>query len=287
MKLHLLYFLFPLVVMTACHVSKHTAQSPKSSYKKSMARILKNPDPDYKLGIAEQFYVKKKYLKAQQVFEDILPYYKAKKEFEDIYYKYAYCAFYQEDYLNAENLFKNFLEVFPNSIHSEELDYMRAYCFYKQSPKMELDQTNTVKSMGMMQVFINTHPGSPRIKEANQIIDECRVKLELKDYSNAKLYFDMGQFRAAGVAFSTLLDNYPESARADEYQLMVIKSYFRFAELSIEEKQGERFEKVVNECHEFEDRFPDSKFRKDMENYLNQSQNNIKKYNNEQVKTSA
>ncbi len=34
-----------------------------------------------------------------------------------------------------------------------------------------------------------------------------------------------------------LLNNYPESAKADEYKLMIIKSYFRFAELSIEEKK--------------------------------------------------
>ena len=56
----------------------------------------------------------------------------------------------------------------------------------------------------------------------------------------------MGQFRAAAVAFNTLLNNYPESAKADEYKLMVIKSYFHFAELSVEEKKAERFEKVID-----------------------------------------
>ena len=88
-----------------------------------------------------------------------------------------------------------------------------------------------------MQVFINTHPGSERNKEASEIIDICRAKLEVKEYKGAKLYFDMGQFRAAGVAFATLLNDYPESAKADEYKLMIIKSYYRYAELSIEEKK--------------------------------------------------
>jgi outer membrane protein assembly factor BamD len=288
MRWKLLYFVFPVITLTSCFLhKKHVAQSVKSSHTKSIARILKNPDANYKLAMAEQYYVNKKYNKAQQIFEDILPVFKTGKEFEDIYYKYAYCAYNQDDYLNAENLFKNFLEVFPNSVHSEELDYMRAYCFYKQSPKPELDQTNTVKAMGMMQTFINTHPGSARIKEATQIIDDCHAKMEQKEYSNAQLYFDLGQFRAAGVSFSTLLDEYPESTKADEYQLMVIKSYFRYAELSVEEKQVERFEKVINECHEFEDRFPDSKLRKDADSFLNQSQTNLKKYNNEQVKTPA
>src|SRR4030095_2129978 len=141
----------------------------------SITKILKSPDPAYKLRMAEQYYVKKKYNQAQMIYEDILPYYKTGKEFEDIYYKYAYCAYYQKDYMNAENLFKSFLEIFPNSVKAEEVDYMRAYSFYKQSPKPELDQTNTIKTIGMMQSFINTHPGSTRIKEANDIIDICRA----------------------------------------------------------------------------------------------------------------
>ena len=248
---------------------------------KSLTRILKNPDPAYKLRVAEQFFVKKKYSKAQQLYEDVMPYYKTGKEFEDIYYKYAYCAYYQADYMNAENLFKTFLEIFPNSSKSEEVDYMRAYSFYKQSPKPELDQTNTIKSMGMMQTFINTHPNSARNKEANEIIAESRKKLEIKEFKGAKLYFDMGQFRAAGVAFSSLLNNYPDAERADEYKLMIIRSYYRFAELSVDDKKVERFEKVIDECNDFTDRFPDSKYKKEADGFLAQSQKNIKQLTNE------
>ena len=252
-----------------------------------MTKLLKNPDPEYKLRMAEQFFVKKKYSKAQVVYEDVMPYFKTGKEFENIYYKYAYCAYYQNDYFNAENLFKSFLEIFPNSQRSEEIAYMRAYSYYMQSPKPELDQTNTLKAMGMMQTFINTHPGSARIKEANDIIDICRRKLEIKDYKAAVLYYDLGQFKAAGVTFTTLLNDYPESAKADEYKLMIIKSYFRYAQMSVEEKKPARFEQVINEYYEFVDRFPESKLRKEAEDYFKQSQTNIKNLSNEQTKTPA
>jgi outer membrane protein assembly factor BamD len=254
---------------------------------KGMVKLLKNPDPAYKLRMAEQFFVKKQYVKAQQVYEDIMPYYKTTPEFQDIYYKYAYCAYNLEDYMNAENLFKSFLEIFPNSLKAEEMDYMRAYSFYKQSPKAELDQTNTIRAMGMLQTFINTHPGSARNKEANDIIDLCRAKLETKDFKSAQLYFDLGQFRAAGVAFSALLNDYPESMRGDEYKLMIIKSYFKYAEMSVEEKKVERFEQVISQCYEFTDRFPDSKLKAEADNFLNLSQSNIKNLNNEQIKTPA
>jgi len=254
---------------------------------KSMTKILKNPDPEFKLRIAEKYFVQKKWQKASMIYEDIMPYYKTRTEFQDIYYKFAYCAYNQADYLNAENLFKTFLEIFPNSPKAEEVDFMRAYCYFKQSPKPELDQTNTIKTVGMMQIFINTHPGSERNKQANEIIDVCRRKLEIKDYKSAKLYYDMGQFRAAGVAFSALLNSYPESVQGDEYKLMTIKSYFRYAEMSVETKKAERFDQVIKEVNDFVDRFPESKLRKEAENYLNLSQNNIKTLTNEQIKTSA
>ena len=250
-------------------------------------KILKSKDADYKLRMAEQYYVKKKYHLAQAIYEDIMPNFRGSPLFEDIYYKYAYCAYNQKDYLNAENLFKSFLEAFPNSTKAEELDYMRAYCFYKMSPKVALDQTNTIKAMGMLQTFINTHPNSARNKEATGLIDICRDKLEEKERLAAQLYFDLGQFRAAGVAYTSLLNSFPDTEKGDEYKLMVIKSYFKFAELSIDERKAERYEQVISECNDFVDRFPDSKLVKEVERYISLSNNNIKNLNNEQTKTST
>ena len=158
---------------------------------------------------------------------------------------------------------------------------MKAYCYYKLSPKPELDQTNTIKTVGLMQIFINTHPGSAKNKEANEIIDICRRKLEIKDYKSAQLYFDLGQYRAAGVAFASVLNSYPESEKCDEYMLMIIKSYYRFAEMSVEEKKLERFEQVITEYNNFSDRFPESKLKEEAEQYYNLSQNNIKNLSNE------
>jgi len=247
-------------------------------------KVLKSKDPTYKLKMAEQYYAKKKYNYAQQLYEDVMPNFRGSPEFEDIYYKYAYCAYYQKDYLNAENLFKTFLEIYPNSSRAEEIDYMRAYSFYKQSPKPELDQTNTIKTIGMMQTFINTHPGSARNKEATEIIDLSRHKLESKDANSAQLYYDLGQYRAAAVTYTSVLNGYPESGKAEDYKLMIIKSYFRYAELSVEEKKAERFEKVIEECNDFKDRFPQSELGKTVQDYLNQSQNNLKIYSNESVK---
>ncbi len=82
-----------VLILGSCHSGKKIAK--KSTPSKSVARILKNPDPAFKLRMAEQFFVNKRYSRAQQVFEDVMPYYKTTKEFEDIYYKYASNLFWQ------------------------------------------------------------------------------------------------------------------------------------------------------------------------------------------------
>ena len=167
------------------------------------------------------------------------------------------------------------------------MDYMRAYTFYKQSPKVDLDQTNTTKTIGFMQAFINTHPGSDKIKEANEIIDKCRSKLELKDYKAAQLYYDLGYFKAAGIACTSLMNSYPDSEKSDEYKFLIIRAYYQYALQSIEEKKEDRFGQVVTQCNEFIDRFPDSRLNKSVQEYLTISQNNIKSLKTEQVKKAS
>ena len=226
--------------------------------------------------MADKYYEQKNYNYAQQLFEDIFPYIKGTPSYEDAYYKFAYSYYYQGDYLNAENLFKSFVENFPVSPKGEECDFMRAYCYFKQSPKIDLDQTNTNKTIGLMQTFINTHPASVRSKEAAEIIEKSREKLEAKEYRSAELYYNLEFYKAAAIAFGNVSDNFPDSKKADLYKLQVIKSYFKYAGMSSEQKQIERYEKVVAECADFTERFNDSKYLEEVAKYKTQSNNFLK-----------
>ena len=250
-------------------------------------KVLKSNDFEYKLKKADEYFAKKKYNYAGQLYLELFSVFKGTDKFEDLYYKYAYCSFYQKNYADAENLFKGFLEVFPNSVKAEEIAYMHAYTYYLQSPTVELEQINTSKAIGMLQSFINTYPNSSRIAEATELIAKSRAKLELKDYKTAQLYYNLQQYRAAGISFTNLLNSYPESAKGDDYMLMAIKSYYQFAKLSYSDKQQERYEKVSTEYFDFADRYPESKLLKDAEDYNNLSLNHIKQLQNEQAKTTT
>lgn len=250
-------------------------------------KILKSTDYDYKLKMADKFFGEKKYSKAQQLYVELFPVFKGSEKFEDLYYKYAFCSYYLKNYEDAENLFSGYLGVFPNAPRAEEVSYMHAYSFFKQSPKLELDQANTQKAIGMMQSFIMSYPNSPRIKDAQEVINQGREKLETKQVKSAQLYYNIGQYQAAGLYYSNLSVNYPDSRKGDEYMYMTIKSYYEFAKMSISTKQEERFQKVISEYFDFADRYPDSKFLKEAESYKNQSENSIKQLKNEQTKAPA
>ena len=49
----------------------------------------------------------------------------------------------------------------------------------------------------------------------------------------------------------------------------------------MEEKKMARLEQVVTDCNDFIDRFPESKYKKEVQEYLDLSKNTLKTYKNE------
>ncbi len=245
-------------------------------------KIRKSSDVNYKLTKANEYYENKDYQHANELYKELLPIMKSTRNYEALFYKYAYTFYYMRDYLEASYYFKNFTEYFPASKNAEECEFMSAVSLYKYAPKYTLDQTNTVKSLEALQSYVNRYPTSSRTAEANQYIDKSRKKLEMKQADAAKLYFNIYQYKAASVAYKSVLRNYPESPDADLYQLMIIKSMYKFAKASIPTKQEERYANAIAAYTEFKDTYPQSKYMADADKIYSLADNNVKKIRNEQ-----
>ena len=114
-------------------------------------------------------------------------------------------------------------------------------------------------------------------------------KLELKDFENARLYYNLratnpAYLKAASLTFNTLMNTYPDSRKSDEYKLYIIRSEYEYATMSLEERKQVRFQQVVTDCNDFIDRFPDSKLKKQVQDYLYLTNNSLKALQNEQTK---
>ncbi|MBS0029432.1 outer membrane protein assembly factor BamD [Chitinophaga sp. 22321] len=258
-----------------------------TSCNNQLRRIEKSNNFEKKLDYANQLFQKKKYNTAITLYTDLVQVYKGTEKFEPMYYNFAYCSYYVKDYVQAAFQFKNYLDLFPNSPRAVEIDYMQAYCYYKQSPKVSLDQTNTMKAIAAMQTFINNYPTADKVSEANLVIELCRRKLEKKEFSSAELYYNLGFYKAAGIAFKNLMRSYPDSDKGDGYKVMAIRSYYNYAKNSIPEKQKERYATVLDEYLDFADHYPNSKLKVDAEKFYTLAQNNIKTLDNEQIKAKS
>ncbi|UYQ93482.1 outer membrane protein assembly factor BamD [Chitinophaga horti] len=273
MRKILLYISFGATIMIA-----------GSACNAELRKIEKSNDVEKKLAYADRMYAKKKYQMAQNLYEELIPVYKGTEKFDSLYFRYAYCSYYLKDYTQAAFHFGNYIDAFPSSPRAVEIDYRKAYCYYKLSPKISLDQTNTSKAIAAMQTYINNYPQAEKVAEANMVIELLRKKLEKKEYNTAELYYNLGHYKAAGVSFQNLMRNYPDSEQSDSYKYMAIKAYYLYAKNSIFEKQKERYETVVTEYLEFNERYGASKLHGDAEKYYNLAKNNLKTLENEQTK---
>ena len=244
--------------------------------------VRKSSDINYKLTKANEYYERKWFHRANELYHDLLPVLKGTKNYEALFYRYAYTFYYNKDWLSAALYFKTFVDYFPNSKDAEECQYMHAVSLFKEAPKASLEQTNTIKAMEAMQTFINQRPESKRIVEANGYIDEGRKKLEQKEADAAKLYYNIAQYHAAAISFKIVINTYPDSYQSDYYQLMIVKSLYHYAKYSIETKQEERYASALMAYNELKETYPKSKYLEEGQKFYTLSENNIKHLRNEQ-----
>jgi outer membrane protein assembly factor BamD len=245
-------------------------------------KIRKSSDVNYKLTKANEYFDKKDYHHAAELYKELMPIMKSTRNYEALFYRYAFCFYYMKDYLDGSYYFKNFCEYFPASKDAEECEYMSALCLYKYAPKASLDQTNTVKAFEALQSYAYKYPKSKHIAEANGYIDLTRKKMEGKMADAAKLYYNIEKYKAATVAYKSVLRSYPESPNADLYQYMIMKAMYKYARASIPSKQEERYTTILSTYKDLKETYPKSKYIADADKLYNEANNNIKKIRNEQ-----
>jgi len=223
-------------------------------------KTLKSGSVDEKYELAVKLYSQKDYSRALQLFDQLSGAMRATDKAQKIAYYYCYCYYNQKDYTLAAYYFKRYSTNYPVTPEAEECMFMSAYCNFLNSPEYSLDQTITYDALKELQLFINTYPTSKRVSECNDLIDKLRLKLEMKDYKIAKLYYRMDDYAAAIQMLNNILKEYSDTPHKEEVLYLIVKSYHKFAEESIFEKQKERHAKAIIAYNEFVAQYPESKY---------------------------
>lgn len=240
-------------------------------------RVLKSNDFEKKFDMAKVYFDNGKYQKAFPLFEELITVFRGTGKAEDVYYYYAYCNYHLGDYMLAGYHFDNFVRTFPRSARAEDGQFMNAKCYFLDSADPSLDQASTKKAIDQMQLFINKYPESPKVDECNDLMDRLRFKLETKAYNGAKLYYRLGEYKAAIFALRNTLKDYPDTKYREEISFMILRSSFLLADNSVITKKVERFEQTVRECDAFIESHPRSSDLKNAENIKNDSKRELDK----------
>jgi len=230
-------------------------------------KILKSTDYEFKYKKAVEFFEEGEYAKAGTLFQELVNIYRGTSRADKIYYFYAKSMMGQKDYLMAKHYFRTLLKEFPGSDYSEEAQYMAGYTSYLLSPKPRLDQSVTHEAIESLKLYINLYPYSERVDEANRLIDELQDKLVYKSYLSARLYYDFENYKAAVIAIDNSLDEYSDSQYREQLKYMLLKSKYLLAMNSVEEKKETRLSNALDEYFAFEDEFPESVYKKEVDKF--------------------
>ena len=249
MRLRLYIVLISLVLLSSC-----------GQYEK----LLKSTDFELKKAKAKEYFADGQYVKTTELLTQILPRFRATEEAEDLNWMNCQAYFGMKDYYMAGSYFKSFIDQFPFGKHSEEANYMSALCDYNISAKPELDQENTKNAIEGFNIFLNRFPNSAKAEESKKMISDLQDKLVDKSYLSAKLYYDMKQYKAAVVALNNSLKEYANSKYREKMMFLKLNSLFQYAELSMANKQKERYQATLDDYYSFMEEFPKSTYEKDV-----------------------
>ncbi|HLV24563.1 MAG TPA: outer membrane protein assembly factor BamD [Moheibacter sp.] len=231
------------------------------SCNKRFEKAMKSSDKDYILQVANELYDEGKWASAIELYQKVSSAFSGTEQAADIAYKQADANFQDKNYRLAAHQFKTFYITNPNDPRAEEAAFRSAYSFYTDSPDYNLDQTSTYSAIDELQSFINSYPESSKVEEANGYINELRQKLEKKAFEIAKIYYKTLKYKAAGIAFDNMLDDFPDTKYREEAMIYSLRSKYELAvNYSRFDRKELRLQEAMTQYRLFTKAFPDSEF---------------------------
>lgn len=258
-----IYFIVSLFLLSSC------------ADQKEYNRILKSENQNDKLEYAHKCFEAKNYKRAIEVYELLLPIYRGREQSQQILHNLAYASFYEQDYFMAAYYFKNLSRQYPNYPKIEEIVYMSAFSKSLESPYYKLDQRATEEAIKELQLFVNYYPNSSKVEEANVKIEALREKLAEKAFHIAAMYYRRELYNASAIAYTNFIKDFPASPLREQAYYYLVKSRYLYAKNSIESKQADRYEKVIESYKLFVRSYKNSSYQDEVEKYYQLSQKKI------------
>lgn len=265
MRIKPLSFLLMLVLLASC-----------GEYNK----ILKSSDRDVKYTYAKKYFQEGKYSRSITLLEDLIHFFKGTDKAEESLYLLGQSYYNSKDYLSATEIFSTYHNTYPRGEYAESALFYAAYGMYLDSPEPRLEQSKTYKAISEFQKYMDEYPQTERAEQAKEYMFELQEKLALKELLSAQLYLNLGNYmgnnyESAVITAREAMKNYPFSQYTEDYQMIILRARYEYAENSTLEAQPERYRMVVDEYFNYINGFPEGKYIKDADKYYKRAQSKI------------
>ena len=226
-------------------------------------KMLRSEDVAEKFTMANELYEAEKYNKSFRLLDQILPKYRGKPQAEKLTFMHAMCSYKLKDYYIASYHFDKFVSLYPTSEKAEEAAFLAAKGYYFNSPVYSKEQKETVEAIEKMQLFVNVHPNSQYLAEANKIIKELDYKLEKKAFEIAKQYDLIRDYKASIKSFNNFLLEFPGSTLKNDAYYYRLDAAYNLAILSIDALKEKRIKEAISYYNTLKKAFPNSEYLED------------------------
>ena len=233
----------------------------KSQYDK----ILESNDTDAKYEAAFAYFNAGKYNRAAQLFESLTMLTNGTERYDTVMYYLGLSNYSYKDYYTAETNFQQYLTYFPQGDFSDMAAFLRIDCLYRATLRYELDQTATYTAINAIGEYLETHPSGANADICRHYIQELGERLDRKAFENARLYYKMEDYLAARVALKNVLKDDADNVFREEILYYSAMASYKYAEMSVREKQKERFLVFQDDYLNFIGEYPESEHRKELD----------------------
>ncbi|MDD5951202.1 MAG: outer membrane protein assembly factor BamD [Bacteroidales bacterium] len=244
-----------------------------ASCKSEYDLLLEGNDIDAKYEAAFDYFNQGKYAKSAQLFESISPATSGTAREDTVLYYWGLSNYRYRDYYTAETNFTSFVMNFPRSPFAEDARFFRIDCLYRSTLRWELDQKPTQNAISAISEYMSEYPSSPYLVACDRMLVDLNERLDKKAFENARLYYKMEDYRAAGVALRNVLKDDSENIYREDILYYIAMSSYKYSNMSVDSKKKERYLTFVDDYLNFIGEYPDSSHRSELDALYRKAQN--------------
>ena len=234
--------------------------------------LLEGNDVDAKYAAAFEYFNQGKYQRASQLFESLSALTNGTDRGDTVQYYWGLSNYRYRDYYTAETNFTNFIATYPLSPFAADAGFFRIDCLFRQTLRYELDQKPTRNALSAIARYLVENPDSPYRPLCENMTTELNGRLDRKAYENARLYYKMEDYQAASVALRNVLKDNSENIYREDILYYIAMSSYKYASMSVQNKQKERYLIFVDDYLNFVGEYPESSYRGELDGLYKRAQ---------------